>query len=125
MLDVVKPPISTKEAHMPSSNAKVTTDHKKIIKWAESRGAHPATVKGTSRSGAGVLRLDFPGRRGGGSLREISWDDFFDKFDSDNLAFLYQDKTSTGKISRFSKLIRRHASRAGARRREKTGSSKR
>lgn len=90
-----------------SASSKTTTNHNVIRKWVEARGGHPATVKDTgARSGAGVLRIDYPGYRGK-ELKEISWDTFFEKFDEKNLAFLYQDKTATGKTSRFSKLVSR------------------
>jgi hypothetical protein len=42
------------------SEAETTTDHETIKSWAEERGGHPATVRGTARAGeAGLLRLDF------------------------------------------------------------------
>jgi hypothetical protein len=97
---------------MASGEAKKTTDHSKIRKWAEERGAHPATVKGTGgRGDAGLLRIDYPGYRGKESLKEISWDEFFKKFDESDLAFLYQEKTATGRQSRFSKLVSRNSQR--------------
>src|SRR5436305_8633187 len=90
------------------SSSKTTTNHDEIRKWAEARGGKPATVKRTENDGeAGVLRIDFPGYRGAGSLEEISWDEFFAKFDEKNLAFLYQDTTSSGEESRFFKLVSR------------------
>jgi hypothetical protein len=45
-------------------------------------------------------------------LEEITWDEFFDGFDTNKLAFLYQDKTADGKLSRFSKLIDRDTAKA-------------
>jgi hypothetical protein len=88
------------------SAAKVTTDHGKIRRWAEQRGGHPATVKATSSdSKAGILRLDFDPKDE--SLEEVSWDEFFGKFDREKLAFLHQDKTADGKISRFHKFVDR------------------
>jgi hypothetical protein len=97
---------------MASGEAKKTTDHNKIRRWAEERGAHPATVKGTGgRGDAGLLRIDYPGYRGKESLKEISWDEFFKKFDESDLAFLYQEKTATGRQSRFSKLVSRNSQR--------------
>lgn len=91
-----------------ASESKTTTNHNEIKKWAESRGGKPATVKSTeSNNEAGVLRIDFPGYSGAGSLEEISWDEFFKKFDEKNLAFLYQDHTSSGEESRFFKLVSR------------------
>jgi len=54
-----------------------------------------------------VLRLDFPGYSGKDTLQEVSWDDFFDKFERKHLAFLYQEKTASGRTSRFCKLVDR------------------
>ncbi len=94
-----------------ASESKTTTDHKTIQAWSEARGGKPATVKSTERDGeAGVLRIDFPGYSGAGSLEEISWEEFFAKFDEKNLAFLYQEHTSSGEESRFFKLVSRDTS---------------
>ncbi|HLM24134.1 MAG TPA: hypothetical protein VK274_03710 [Pyrinomonadaceae bacterium] len=91
-----------------TSEAKVTTDHKEIQKWVEDRGGHPARVKGTERGkSAGLLRIDYPGYSGEQSLEEITWGEFFEAFEENNLAFLYQEKTKDGKQSRFSKLVDR------------------
>jgi hypothetical protein len=91
-----------------AGSSHTTTDHNEIRKWAEARGGKPATVKRTESGGeAGVLRIDFPGYRGEDSLEEISWDEFFKKFDEKKLAFLYQDTTSSGEESRFFKLVSR------------------
>jgi hypothetical protein len=90
------------------SQATVTTDHDTIRRWAEKRGGHPATVKATAaKSEAGILRLDFEPKDEG--LAEVSWDDFFRKFDGEKLAFLHQDKTADGKVSRFHKFVDRAA----------------
>jgi hypothetical protein len=89
------------------SGSKKTTDHDKIRKWAEKRGARPSSVRGTSDDTVGLLRLDFPGYSGDDTLEEISWDDFFAKFDEENLAFLYQEKTTSGRTSRFNKFVSR------------------
>lgn len=90
------------------SSSKSTTNHDEIRKWAEARGGKPATVKRTESNGeAGVLRIDFPGYSGNDSLEEISWEEFFKKFDEKQLAFLYQDETSSGEQSRFFKLVSR------------------
>lgn len=86
------------------SDPKATTDHKKIRSWAEERGGKPAAVKGTgSGDDPGVLRIDFPGYSGEESLVQISWEQFFDKFERERLAFLYQDDTAGGE-TRFSTL---------------------
>jgi hypothetical protein len=69
----------------------------------------PSTVKDTEENGhAGILRIDFGPRED--RLKEISWDEFLEKFDEAGLQFLYQDKTKDGKISRFHKFVARDKS---------------
>src|SRR5438034_5476980 len=88
------------------ATAKTTTNHETIRRWAEERGGRPARVKGTGgRDDPGILRLDFGERDP--SLVEISWDEFFEKFEESDLAFLYQEETASGDESRFSKLVER------------------
>jgi hypothetical protein len=93
---------------MAEHESKTTTDHDEIRRWAEERGGKPATVTGTESGAedAGVLRIDFPGGAED-RLDEISWDDWFEKFDSENLAFLYQEQVKSGEESRFFKLVSR------------------
>lgn len=87
-----------------------TTEHSVIREWAEARDGRPASVEGTgSGSDAGVLRLEFPDGPGGDQSRldEADWDSFFATFDDRKLAFVYQEKTSDGSVSRFSKFVQR------------------
>jgi len=85
-----------------------TTDHDTIRKWAEARGGKPAHVKRTGKKDdPGILRLDFPGYSGANSLEEISWDEFFEKFDQNELALVYQEETAEGQRSNFNKLVNR------------------
>ena len=90
-----------------SSKSNSTTDHDTIRAWVEKRKGTPATVKGTENNNenSGILRIDFPGYSGKDTLEEISWEEFFKKFDESNLEFLYQEETSTGKPSRFNKFV--------------------
>lgn len=89
------------------SSSKITTNHNDIRKWAEARDGQPACVKGTGgKNDAGLLRINFPGYSEE-NLQNISWDEFFEKFDENNLAMVYQEKTEDGKVSRFSKLVNR------------------
>ncbi len=92
-----------------AGESKTTTRHEDIKKWAEARGGVPATVKGTDAGDdpAGILRIHFPGYSDDQDLREIDWNEFFEKFDEKNLAFLYQDKTADGETSRFFKFVSR------------------
>ena len=90
------------------SEAKTTTDHEQIKRWVEERNGHPARVAGTDVEGSsGVLLIDYPGYSGTQTLETVSWDEFFQGFEENKLAFLYQDETKTGDESRFSKLISR------------------
>ncbi|HEX6500206.1 MAG TPA: Rho termination factor N-terminal domain-containing protein [Micromonosporaceae bacterium] len=83
----------------------VTTNHDVIRQWADERGGVPATIEGTEHEDhLGVLRIDFPGRGGGGRLREVSWDEWFDTFDERQLNFIYQEETSDGRQSNFFRL---------------------
>jgi hypothetical protein len=50
-----------------------------------------------------VLRLNFPGY-GGRNLKDISWDDWFDTFDSRQLVFIFQEHKTDGATSHFFRL---------------------
>ncbi|MGE0080523.1 MAG: hypothetical protein AB7U81_04440 [Thiohalomonadaceae bacterium] len=86
----------------------ITTNHDEIRRWMESRGGRPASVKGTGgKDDPGILRVNFPGYGAEASLEDIDWDEFFQKFEDNQLAFLYQDKTKSGGTSRFFKFVKR------------------
>jgi len=90
------------------ASAHRTTDHATIQQWAEARGGRPAHVTRTGDAhDPGVLRIDFPGYSGQGSLEPLDWDQWFDAFEANGLALLYQDQTAAGEQSRFNKLVRR------------------
>ena len=74
-----------------------TRNYDEIRKWAESRNGRPAQVKGTG----GLLRIDFEEAEPDEGLEEITWDEFFEKFDEKKLTFLH----GTEKDSRFNKLV--------------------
>ena len=86
------------------SSTKVTTDHEEIQTWVEERDGRPARVKGTDENGgSGVLVIDYPGYSGEEALEPIAWEEFFNGFEENGLAFLYD----TDKETRFSKLVAR------------------
>jgi hypothetical protein len=114
------------------SAARPLTDHDEIRRWAQERNAKPACVRHTGRGNQiGMIRLDFPGYSGEGSLQEISWNDWFQKFDENNLALLIQEQTARGSKSNFNKLVIRdtaeQSGRNGGRasRRSSSGRSRR
>jgi hypothetical protein len=90
------------------ASSKTTRNHEEIRRWAEARQAIPCEVAAThSDSEPGILRFCFEKapNRNDGNLREISWDEFFEKFDENNLELLYQEETAEGAQSNFNKLI--------------------
>lgn len=98
------------------AQAKFTTDHDFIRRWAEARGGKPAAVRSTGRGkdDAGIIRLEFPGAPHAKeeSLEAITWEEFFDKFEESKLALLYQEETAHGEKSNFNKLVGRDTAEA-------------
>jgi hypothetical protein len=102
------------------TESKVTFDHDEIRRWAEERNAKPACVKGTGGgSDIGMIRLDFPGYSGEQSLEHIDWKEWFEKFDQNELALVYQETTAGGQKSNFNKIVSRETAEAS----EKAGHS--
>ncbi len=96
-----------------SRSGQPITDHEEIRQWAEQRGAHPACVRGTgSRGDTGMIRLDFPGYSGEESLQPISWDEWFETFESRNLALLVRGDNFNKLVSRAGAGSRRPKTRA-------------
>ncbi len=90
-----------------ASESKTTTDHDEIRSWVERHDGSPATVRTGDDDTVGVLRIDFPGGAGEDRLRHIDWDEWFAKFDAEDLAFLYQERKASGEDSTFFKLVAR------------------
>ena len=89
---------------MADNTSKTTVNHDEIRKWAEEREGKPSIVKSTGKNGGGLLRINFPGYAED-NLEEISWDEFFEIFDENDLDFLYQENTKDGSTSRFFKFV--------------------
>ena len=88
--------------------SKTTQDHDEIRQWAESRGALPAEVASTESNGqTGIIRLEFPKapNANDSALKQISWEEFFEKFDASGIALVYQEQTADGEQSNFNKLV--------------------
>lgn len=99
--------------------AKSTTDHDEIRRWAEKHGGKPAAVKSTHEDGeVGIIRIMFPRAKQSqhDSLEEISWEEFFEKFDEADLVLLYEED------SMFSKLVGRESQAQKAHQSERPGS---
>lgn len=90
------------------SDSRTTTDHDEIRRWVESHDGKPAHVRDTgSGSDPGILRIDFPGGTGEDVLEHISWEAWFEKFEHEKLAMLYQERKADGSDSTFMKLVQR------------------
>ncbi len=91
----------TDEHEEHSGQTLATRDHEVIRRWAEERGAQPATVPGTQHGkDLGVLRFDFPGY-GGQTLEKVSWEDWLRTFDHRKLTFVFQEHKKDGATSNF------------------------
>ncbi len=110
------------------ATAKRTTDHKEIRQWVERNDGRPAQVEGTG----GMLRIDFgkPEQR----LEPLEWDEFFEVFDSSNIAFLYDPSghmhkfvsrgRGNGSTKRAAHASRKKSSRKSTGTRKKTSTRK-
>lgn len=85
------------------STSDTTTDHDTIRAWAEAREGRPSVIRTDGKGG--VLRFDFGDKEE--EFEEVEWEEFFRIFEESGLAFLYQDKTKDGSISRFNKFVHR------------------
>ena len=78
-------------------DVKCTLDHRVIRRWAEERKGKPCRF----------LHIYFPGYGARGSFARVSWDSFFAEFEDKKLAFVYQERSASGKPSSFYRLVRR------------------
>jgi hypothetical protein len=89
------------------AETKITTDHDEIRRPAAVRATH-------GKDDPGIIRLECPRapHAKDDALEEISWEEFFEKFDEADLALLYQEETASGQRSNFNKLIGRETAEA-------------
>tara|TARA_B100000678_G_scaffold262356_1_gene244438 strand:+ start:822 stop:1067 length:246 start_codon:yes stop_codon:yes gene_type:complete len=79
-----------------------TTDHKTIKQWAKEHDASPATVRNESKeSDTSIIRFDINGNNE--NLHEINWEHFFELFEQNELALVYEPD------SNFNKLVSRNS----------------
>jgi hypothetical protein len=83
---------------------KVTTDRNFIRKWVEMRHGRPARRKADAAQRPNpelqIVFADPADSQMDSSLEAIDRDQFFEQFDHDQLAFLYQEWTTSGGLSR-------------------------
>lgn len=101
---------------MASTKSKATTDHEEIRRWAERHGGKPAAVKRTHKDDdPGIIRLMFPKapHHKDEALEEISWDEWFEKFDENGLALIYESDSNFNKIVKRETVEAREHEHAG------------
>ena len=89
--------------HARSTALKATTDHQDIRDWADARGGRPVVIRG-ARERAGGLRIDWSGR-GHEGVEQVSWQDWFRRFDEQGMSLVFRERTGSGDLSRFCKLM--------------------
>jgi hypothetical protein len=91
------PEVTAERPAEPSAPVVATRDHALIRHWAQVRQAEPATGEATAsgpatgmavNDGGAGIRFNFPGA---GRFRPITWDEWFQLFDLQGLAFVYDN----------------------------------
>ena len=70
-----------------SSPRNITTDHATIKEWVETRGGTPARVTGQTDDASSLYIVREDEAMEG--MESVSWNDFFETFETEGLAFLY------------------------------------
>lgn len=74
-----------------------TTNQDEVRTLVEEHGGMPATLKGTSENGeesSDMLHIAFGPL--GPDMEEVSWEEFFERFENENLALEYDDEAVYG-----------------------------
>ena len=79
---------------------KLTADHAEIRRWVEEHGGNPGLVE--AGDGRERLAVTFDAD----DCRHVSWDEFFERFDRESLAFAY-DPDGNGEGVKSAKLVSR------------------
>lgn len=80
-----------------ATNKKIT-DHNAIKQWAAKHNAKPAMATATAEEGDGVGVLRLQRDESADNLEEITWETWFETFDSKNLAVLVDEESGFSKI---------------------------
>jgi hypothetical protein len=86
-----------------------TTDHEFIRSWVAERGGYPAMVRRVGQEGEGSLIINLPDDGSDDPIIDISWSDFFQRFEDQGLTFEY--RPDVGPDDTFHRLVGRRESR--------------
>lgn len=75
--------------------SKKTTNHQTIKNWAQAHNANPAIVNAKSGD-TSILRFDLAGQND--DLHIINWEHFFELFEANELALLYESDSNFNKF---------------------------
>ena len=78
---------------------RLTADHAEIRRWVEEHGGRPGLVE--VADGRDRLAVAFDS-----DARHVSWEEFFERFDRESLAFAY-DPDGNGDAAASAKLVSR------------------
>jgi hypothetical protein len=81
----------------------ITIEHEQIIGWVQSRGGHPVIKRESPQSTSPSISFSDE------DTGTVSWEQWMSVFDRDGWAFIYQDRTPEGELSRMWKIIPRFA----------------
>ncbi|ELY75212.1 hypothetical protein [Natrinema gari] len=82
---------------------RLTTDPERIRKWAEARDAVPVRIRDSEGHGYSFARRDELGER----HEEVTWDEFTERFEDDDLVFVYHEAEPTGEEMGFFEIVER------------------
>ena len=84
---------------------KSTSQLKPIVEWVTKRGGKPVktTHFGKRDNSFELIEIDFNGTPEE-YFKEISWEEWYEVFNKNKLRFIYIEKNSNGKESKFYKL---------------------
>jgi hypothetical protein len=81
-----------------------TRDRDVIRRWAERRHAEPATGEGVLNvnDGGAPIRFNFPGAA---RFRDLTWDEWFHRFEQDHFTFVYEERAPDGSLSSRYRIV--------------------
>lgn len=88
------------------AQGRITTDRNVIKKWVKARRGWPAIIQKMSGTGIEMaLSIIFPDSQAEVVLKKITWEEFFEQFDKQQLVFVYKEIDQNQQKSRYFALL--------------------